>query len=84
MKVHIDIDCSAEEARRVLGLPDLQPMQDAVMKEMQDRLIGAMRAMDPETLWKQWMPTGSQGFDQLREFWSNLAGAAGSEGGKRG
>jgi hypothetical protein len=30
MKVHIDIDCTPEEARTFFGLPDLQPMQEAV------------------------------------------------------
>ena len=84
MKVHIDIDCSAEEARRVLGLPDLQPMHDAVLKEMQDRLIGSMRAMDPETLWKTWMPASSSGMEQLRQFWSNLGAATSKDGGQRG
>ena len=29
MKVTIDIDCTPEEARRFMGLPDLTPVHDA-------------------------------------------------------
>jgi len=47
MKVHIDIDCTPEEARVFFGLPDVQPMQEAVMKDIQDRMMAAMKSMDP-------------------------------------
>jgi len=49
MKVHIEIDCTPEEARTFLGLPDVQPVQAAVMKELEQRLMSGMQAMDPET-----------------------------------
>jgi hypothetical protein len=42
MKIHLDIDCTPEEARTFMGLPDVGPMQEAVMKEMQDRMMAAM------------------------------------------
>ncbi len=86
MKVTIDIDCSAEEARRFLGLPDVQPMQQAVMQEMQDRLLSSMRSMDPDALWKMWMPAAASGFDQMQKFWSQFRSAAegkATEGKKR-
>lgn len=28
MKVHLEIDCTPEEARRAMGLPDLSPVHD--------------------------------------------------------
>ena len=67
MKVHIDIDCTPEEARTFFGLPDLQPMQEAVMKEMQDRMTAAMRSMDPETLMKTWLPAGIANLEQMQK-----------------
>ncbi|MBA4099027.1 MAG: hypothetical protein C0484_19970 [Rhodospirillum sp.] len=74
MKVHIDIDCTPEEARTFFGLPDLQPMQEAVMKEMQDRMTAAMRSMDPETLMKTWLPAGIANLEQMQKaFWQQFA-----------
>ena len=73
MKIHFDIDCTPEEARAFFGLPDVTPMQDAVRKEMQDRVMAAMRSADPETLLKTWMPAGAAGFDQLQKmFWQSF------------
>lgn len=73
MKVHIDIDCTPEEARVFFGLPDVQPMQEAVMKEMQARMLTSMQAMDMETLMKTWMPAGIAGMEQLQKmFWQQF------------
>jgi hypothetical protein len=38
MKVTIEIDCTPAEARQFMGLPDLQPMQDRLLEEMEGRL----------------------------------------------
>ena len=34
MKIRIDIDCTPEEARAFLGLPDVAPMHKAMMGEI--------------------------------------------------
>ena len=39
MNVTVNVDCTPEEARTFLGLPDLQPMQAAVMAEMEKRMM---------------------------------------------
>jgi len=78
MKVTINIDCTPEEARTFLGLPDVQPMQRALMGEIQERMSANLAAMDPETLLKTWLPLGLQNLEQLqRFFWSQMAGAGG-------
>jgi hypothetical protein len=64
MKVKIDIDCTPEEARTFFGLPDLGPLQQEMLKAMQEKMTGAMGAMDPESIMKAWMPGGA--------FWSGL------------
>jgi hypothetical protein len=84
MKVHIDIDCTPEEARTFFGLPDVQPVQAAVMKELENRLMAAMQATDPETLMKTWVPAGIAGMEQLqRMFWQQFGGGT-TGGGKTG
>ncbi len=70
MKAHIDIECTPEEARAFLGLPDVRAMQEALTQEMRERLLAAMRASDPETLMKTWMPAGVAGIEQWQKiFW---------------
>ncbi len=81
MKITIDIDCTPEEARGFLGLPDVAPMQDAVMAEVQQRLLDNLKAMDPEALFKTWLPAGLQGWEQLqKQFWGQAMGARGGGG----
>ncbi|WP_448205201.1 DUF6489 family protein [Azospirillum sp. sgz302134] len=83
MKITIDIDCTPEEARHFLGLPDVKPMQDAMMQEIQDRMHASLHAMDPETMMKTWLPAGIQGIEQLQKmFWSQMASALGQDGRK--
>jgi len=84
MKVHVDIDCTPEEARAFLGLPDVQPVQAAVMKELENRLMASMQAMDPETLMKTWVPAGLAGMEQMqRMFWQQFGGGAGGASDKK-
>jgi hypothetical protein len=61
MKVTIDIDCTPEEARQFLGLPDVRPLQDAMLAQTQEQLSEMLRAATPEDLVKLWLPNGLQG-----------------------
>lgn len=82
MKVTIDIDCTPQEARTFFGLPDVEPMQAALMAELEKRLRANMAQMDPETMLKTWLPVGLQGFEQIQKmFWDQLAAAGGGKAG---
>ena len=60
MRITVDVDCTPKELRTFLGLPDLEPMQQAVLTEMQRRMIGAMDRMSPTTIMKEWLtPMGA-------------------------
>ena len=78
MKITIEVDCSPEEARAFLGLPEVAPMQAAAMEDLSQRLRTGLESMDPETLMKTWMPLGLQGLEQAQKmFWSQMGEAAG-------
>jgi hypothetical protein len=82
MKVHVDIECTPEEARAFFGLPDVQPVQAAVMKELESRLMSGMQAMDPETLMKTWVPAGIASMEQMqRMFWQQFGGGSDKKSG---
>jgi hypothetical protein len=76
MKISLDIDCTAEEARQFLGLPEVRPLQEALLNEVQERLSANIRAMDPKAMLETWLPATLKGFEQLQELLlSRLAGA---------
>jgi hypothetical protein len=76
MKVTVNIDCTAEEARTFFGLPDVVPMQEVILKEVQEQIMKNMAAMDVETLMRVWLPKSIEGFDQIqRAFWSGMSDA---------
>jgi len=51
-----------------------------VMKEMQDRMMAAMRSMDPETLIKTWLPAGIANLEQMQKmFWQQFANPDGAK-----
>lgn len=84
MKIHFDIDCTPQEARTFLGLPDVEPMQEALMAELQKRMMANLQAMEPEQLFKIWLPAGLQGWEQLQKaFWSRMSAAGERKGGGR-
>ncbi len=83
MKIKFDIDCTPEEARAFLGLPDVAPMQRALMEEIGERMNAGLEAMDPEALMKTWMPLGVQGLEQAQKmFWAQMGPAPGDDKGK--
>ena len=71
MKATMNIDCTPEEARAFLGLPDVQPMQEHLMREMPERLSTNLNAMDPSTMFNAWLPTTFKGFEQLQEIFAS-------------
>jgi Family of unknown function (DUF6489) len=83
MKVNVEVNCTPEEARAFFGLPDLGPMQQRVMGEIEERLRNSLNAMNPETIFKTWLPASMQGVDQMQQmqqaFWSQLANIAGGK-----
>ena len=81
MKVTIDIDCTPQEARTFFGLPDVEPMQKALMQQLQDRMQQNLAAMEPEALMKTWLPVSIQSFEQLQKmFWPQNSGPTRSSG----
>jgi oligoendopeptidase F len=78
MKVTIEVDCTPEEARRVMGLPDLTPLHDRYIQMMQDSMNGtALRPEMLENMMKSWTPMGEAG----AAFWRRLFEAGTKPGG---
>lgn len=71
MKVNIEIDCTPEEARVFMGLPDVQPMQAAVMAKMEQQMLDGIQAMSADAMLKSWMGA-MPGTEQMRDAFMGL------------
>ena len=75
MKIKFDIDCTPEEARAFMGLPDVGPLQGAMMAEVEKRMKAALDAMSPEALLKTWLPAGMHNLEEMQKmFWAQFPG----------
>lgn len=69
MKITIEVDCSPEEARRMMGLPDLTPLHDRYVAMLQQSMEQGM--VSPElvdTMVKSWAPMGEAGTAMWRRL----------------
>lgn len=81
MKVNFDIECTPEEARAFMGLPNVAPMQERMMEEMEKKLQENMNNLDPETLFKTWLPMTFQGWNEMQKmFWEQMMNASSAPG----
>jgi hypothetical protein len=81
MRFQINIDCTPEEARQFFGVPDIAPMQQAMMDQLSQRLAENIETMEPDALMKTWVPAIFQGWSQMQQnFWGQM-GQAGSTSG---
>ena len=77
MKISIDIDCTPEEARTFLGLPDVAAFQESMMKSAQAQMAEHFQNLDPEALMKIWMPSGLKVWEGMQEaFTAQFTGGA--------
>jgi hypothetical protein len=76
MKLHIDLDMTPDEARRVMGLPDLSAMQGRIVAELEKQMMAAIKtSADPEAMLKTWFNWGSQGMEQMQRLMRDTARA---------
>ena len=76
MKINIEVDCTPEEARRFLGLPDVAPMQERLLKSMEERMRDAVTNGDVKAMLDQWLPFGARGVDHWQTMWKQMAETA--------
>jgi Family of unknown function (DUF6489) len=68
MKMTIEVDCTPEEARRFLGLPDVTALNEHLMQEMQSRMSANMSMLSADELVKNWTAFGVGAQEQFRKL----------------
>lgn len=76
MKFTVNVECTPEEARRFVGLPDVTPINEALVAEMGKRMEQNLQLMSPDTMMQAWMSVGTQAQDAFVKLMTSAAGGA--------
>ena len=76
MKVTVVVDCTPLEAREFFGLPDVQPMQAAMMEQLQQKMAENMDKFSPETLMQNWFTFDPKMAERFQDMFVNMASLA--------
>ena len=68
MKVHIEIDCSAEEARTFMGLPDVSKANTVYVDTMAKAMKGVTNPDQLQEYARQLAPMGQVGLKLFQSF----------------
>lgn len=68
MKITIDIDCTPEEARRFMGLPDTEAMQKHFYEAMQSQFQNFSADMKPEDYISMWTEIGQKNMQAFQKM----------------
>ena len=68
MKVNVEIDCSPEEARRFLGLPDVSKANEVYVDAVAKAMKGVGSIDQLQAMAKQVAPMGEFGLKMFQQF----------------
>ena len=83
MKFTVNVECSPEEARRFMGLPDVTPINEALVAEMTTRMQKNLSLMSGENMMSSWMSVGTQAQDAFVKLMTSGVTAARRRGAPR-
>ena len=74
MKVTVDVDCTPEEARRFMGLPDLTLVHEAYVEKMRKAVAEGVGPDQFVDLMKTWGPMSEGAFTMWKTMFDQMAG----------
>ncbi|MXP28024.1 hypothetical protein GRI58_04210 [Porphyrobacter algicida] len=75
MKVHVEIDCTPEEARSFMGLPDVGKANDVYVDMMSKAMQGVSDTEKLQDYARQLAPMGQAGFKLFQSFMEGASAA---------
>ena len=74
MKITLDVDCSPEEARTFLGLPDLTGVNRTIADELERRTKDNLDTLaDPQAFWDRAVTSGVSGMEAFGKMFAQAA-----------
>ena len=74
MKVTVDVDCTPEEARRFMGLPDLSSLHEVYLDKMKETMEEGITPDSIEKLMSNWGPMSEAGLSMWTRFFDQIGG----------
>lgn len=68
MDVSVNIDLTPVEARQLMGLPDVEPLQKAVLAKLEQKMMEQAEKFSAGPLLNSWIAGSSKGFDVFRDM----------------
>lgn len=72
MDVTINLNLTPKEARELMGLADLRPLQEEVLAEIRQRVMARVQDVSADGLLKTWFASSSSAFDLVRNTTSSM------------
>ena len=84
MKINVEVDCTPEEARSFLGLPDVSQANDLYVDTITKAMKGVTNPAQLQEFAGALAPMGQVGLQMFQNFVEGGMRGAGMGGGKRG
>ena len=79
MNVTVNVDCTPQEARTFLGLPDVAPIHEKYVQTMLEALNGTTSVEQMENLFKSFSPMGDAGMRLFQQMMNIGMGGGGQD-----
>lgn len=76
MKISVDVDCTPEEARRFMGLPDMSSVHEAYLGRMRTAIEQGITPDAIQTMMQSWAPMGEAGLNLWRQLLDNMSASS--------
>lgn len=73
MKINVEVECTPEEARRAMGLPDLSPVHDRYIAIMVEAIEKQGTPEAFETMMRNWAPMGEASMNLWRGMFDSAS-----------
>lgn len=84
MKVHVEIDCTPEEARTFMGLPDVSKAHTVYVDTMAKAMKGVSNPDQLQDIAKSMAPMGAMGLKMFQNFVDGSMASKGAASSKPG
>jgi hypothetical protein len=74
VNITMNIECTPEEARRLMGLPDMAPIHDLYLDKFRDAMTTGLTPEMFEQMVRTWSPMGEMGMNAWRQLVDQMTG----------
>jgi len=80
MKINVTVDIDAQEMRKLMGLPDVEPFQRELMEEITSKMKAGLPEYDPIKLFEPYAARSLAAWDAFQKLMSGAVSSYGQSG----